>query len=247
MGFTCASVRINIAYYYTPAANMAIIRVDFNARCNPHCQLRFPRHLTCVQMSYLLAVDALRSDETDLEAATNPNPEASAAAATSPNPNLQTAAQPAAAAANMHRVTGTFADPSHESVFAAQFFRMAYPTHVLLMALNLAYFTWTALMEPDNPGMRPFWAAVVLGVAVGLACRVLLHRKHDPVRSQWIGSWAWTVVTTLNIAVGMVSFMVAPAAACRSALQAKYMVPFVMLLLVLINGTHGLASPASLG
>ena len=70
-----------------------------------------------------LLASALRSDAPDLEA--------EAAAAASPNPNLenQRAAQPAAAAANMHRVTGTFADPSHESAFAAQLFRMAYPTH----------------------------------------------------------------------------------------------------------------------
>eukprot|EP00964_Phaeocystis_antarctica_P077774 scaffold48318_cov65-Phaeocystis_antarctica.AAC.4 len=184
-------------------------------------------------MTWILTADALRSDETDLEAA-----------ATSPNPNLQTAAHPAAAAANMHRVTGTFADPSHESAFAAQLFRMAYPTHVLLMALVFAEFTWKALMEPD---MRSFYAVLILGVAVGLAFRVLLHRKHDPVRSQWMGSWAWTVLTTLSVAVGMVSFMVAPAAACLSVLQAKYMVPFVMLLHVLINGTHGLGFACKFG
>ena len=139
---------------------------------------------------------------------------------------------------NMHRITGTFADPSHESAFAAQLFRMAYPTHTLLMALLLAYFTWT------------YWAVLVLCVAVpGLACRVLLHRKHDrvllhqkhdPVQSQWMGSWAWIVLTTLSNAVDMVNYMVAPAATCLPVLQAKYMAPFAFLLCILINGTHGL-------
>ena len=90
-------------------------------------------------MPWLFAADALRSDDPDLEAAV-------AAAAASPNPNLQTAAHPAAAAANMHRATGTFADPSHESAFAAQLLRMAYPTHVLLMALVLAVYTWMGLI-----------------------------------------------------------------------------------------------------
>ena len=98
----------------------------------------------------LLSQDSLRSDEPDLEAA---------AAAASPNPNLQVAAQPSAAAANMHRVTGTFADPSHESAFAAQLFHMAYPAHVLLMALILSHFTWNALVQPE---MRAHWAGFVL-------------------------------------------------------------------------------------
>ena len=66
----------------------------------------------------LLLASAPRSDHPDL---------AAAAAAASPNPNLETAAQPEAAA-HMHRVTGTFEDPSHESTFAAQLFRMACPT-----------------------------------------------------------------------------------------------------------------------
>ena len=85
---------------------------------------------------------------------------ATSRAATRPNPNLEAAVQPSAVpVANMHRVTGTFADPSHESAFAAQLFHMAYPTHVLLMALTLAYFTWNALVQPE---MRAHWAGFVL-------------------------------------------------------------------------------------
>ena len=38
----------------------------------------------------------------------------------------------------MHALTGTFADPSHESAFGAQSFRLAFPLHVLLMVLCLA-------------------------------------------------------------------------------------------------------------
>ena len=170
-------------------------------------------------MSRLLAANALRSDDP-------------AAAAASPNANLE--------AANMYRITGTFADPTHETAFAAQLFRMAYPSHVLLMALVLAVFTWNAVVEPD---MRSYWAGLVLCVvAPGLTCRVLLHRTgtHDPVRSQWMGSWAWIVLIVLGIAFDMVNFMVAPAATCAAFLQGKYMFPFVMLLYVLINGTHGL-------
>ena len=162
----------------------------------------------------LLSRDSLRRDAPDLEAAV------AAAAAASPNPNLEATAQPSAPA-NMHRVTGTFADPSHESAFAAQLFRMAYPTHVLLMALVLVYFTWNTLVQPE---VRAYWAVLVLCDTVGLVCRVLLHRtgRHDPVRSQWMGSWAWVVLITLGIAVDIINFLVAPAAICLTVLQEKY-------------------------
>ena len=180
-----------------------------------------------------LLASALRSDAPDLEA--------EAAAAASPNPNLenQRAAQPAATVANMHRATGTFADPSHESAFAAQLFRMAYPTHVLLMALVLTYWTWKALVEPD---MRGFWVVCGWALGLGLLCRVLLHRtgRHDPVRSQWKGSWAWIVLAALNIAADVGHLVVASAAACESVERAKYMAPFVYLSLALVNGSHGL-------
>ena len=100
-------------------------------------------------MPRLLAADAQRSDvDPDLEAPEAPVP----AAAASPSPNLETAP-------SMHCVTGTFADPSQESAFAAQLFRMAYPVHVLLLAVLLAFFTWSALVQPDA---RCYFVAVVL-------------------------------------------------------------------------------------
>ena len=101
---------------------------------------------------------AAASPNPDLETAAQPavaasrNPQQTAAA-DSPEPNLETVAQPAAAA-NMHRVTGTFADPSHESTFSAGLFRMACPTHVLLMALVLPYSFCSALVEPDMRAPR---------------------------------------------------------------------------------------------
>jgi len=63
-------------------------------------------------MPRLLAADAQRSDDPDLELTEAPVP-----AAASPSP-IETAP-------TMQRVTGTFADPLHESAFAAQLFRMA--------------------------------------------------------------------------------------------------------------------------
>jgi len=145
-----------------------------------------------------------------------------------------------AATANlaMRPVTGAFVDPAHESGFAAQLFRMAYPTHALLMALLLTYCTWNALMEPD---LQAYW--VISGWAgLALLCRVHLHRtgRHDPVRSQWMGSLGWIVLTALSQAASTINIMVAQAAACESFVQGKYMNPFVTLMLILVNGTHGM-------
>ena len=179
----------------------------------------------------LLSQDSLRSDEPDLEAAAA----AATAAAASPNPNLEAAVQPSAPA-NMHRVTGTFADPSHESAFAAQLFHMCYPIHVLLMALILSYHT-CALVASEVPA---YWAVLVLSTAAALVCRVLLHRMHDSVRSQWMGSWAWAALNTLGFGFDIVNFVVSPASACLTVLQEKYMPPFQLLLFALINGSHGL-------
>ena len=123
------------------------------------------------------AAAAAASPNPDLETAAQPavaasrNPQQTAAAA-SPEPNLETVAQPAAAA-NMHRVTGTFADPSHESTFSAGLFRMACPTHVLLMALVL-----------------PYTASAVRSWSLTCEPRVLLHTGRQRPR----GPWSWIVL-----------------------------------------------------
>eukprot|EP00964_Phaeocystis_antarctica_P073550 scaffold45139_cov21-Phaeocystis_antarctica.AAC.1 len=66
----------------------------------------------------------------------------------------------------MHPVTGTFADPSHESGFAAQLFRLAYPLHVLLLALCLAIALFMAL---DVAAVaRPQWLVIGLVGSLGL-------------------------------------------------------------------------------
>ena len=177
-------------------------------------------------MPRLLATDAKRSDDPDLEA---PAP----APAASPSPNLETAP-------NMHCVTGTFADPSHESAFAAQLFRMAYPVHVLLLAVILAWFTWNGLVQPDE---RSYFVAVALICGLPLVGRVLLHRtgSRDPVRSQRLGSWAWAVGMVLACAVDIAAFITAPILSCAAWKDPpKYLLPFGNILFVLVNGSHGL-------
>ena len=152
-------------------------------------------------MPRLLAADAQRSDDPDLEA---PVP----VAAASPS-RIETAP-------SMQRVTGTFADPLHESAFAAQLFRMAYPAHVPLLAVLLAYYGWSVLVRPDQ---RDFNVAIALLCALpALVGRVLLHRtgSRDPVRSQRIGGRVWAVAMVLGVALDVVGLITAPAASCAA-------------------------------
>ena len=179
-------------------------------------------------MPRLLAADAQRSDDPDLSA-----PEAPVPAAASPSP-IETAP-------NMQCVTGTFADPLHESAFAAQLFRMAYPAHVLLMAAILADLCWNALVLPEE---RSYFVALVLLCALpALVGRVLLHRtgSRDPVRSQRLGCWVWAVVLVLACAVDAASYITAPTPYCAAWTEpTPYLLPFEVLLTALVNGSHGL-------
>ena len=101
-----------------------------------------------------------------------------------------------AAAANiaMHPITGAFADASHESAFAAQLFRMAFPFHAFLMALSLALIGWTAFLAPLD-----LWRleSMVVISTLGLVGRVLVHRMDDRVRGQRLGSWTWTALLVM--------------------------------------------------
>ena len=56
----------------------------------------------------------------------------------------------AAASIAMHRFTGTFADRSHESAYAARIFRMSFPYHAFLLALVLAAAIWVVHQAPDR-------------------------------------------------------------------------------------------------
>ena len=186
-----------------------------------------PEGAAVAKMPRLLGANAQRSDDPDLEA---PVP----AAAACPSHDLETAP-------TMQRVTGTFADPLHESVFAAQLFRMAFPAHALLMAVPPAYYCWRAHERPET---RFYWVVFTLAFALpGLVCRVLLHRtgSRDPVRSQRLGGRVWAVLLVLGFLLDMAGFITAPvdyySAAC---LTGTYGIPFEYFPLALVNGTHGL-------
>ena len=77
----------------------------------------------------------------------SPSPHPSPSPSPTPTPNTANTAT-AAASITMHRVTGTFADRSHELAFAAQLFRLAFPYHVFLLALILTAALWVVQQAP---------------------------------------------------------------------------------------------------
>ena len=158
---------------------------------------------------------------------------ASAAPRSEHDPDLEAAA-PAAIA--MHPVTGAFADPAHESAFAAQFFRLAFPCHVFLMALTPAIVTRIALRAQFLWAMWSMSASAVLG----LAGRVLVHRMHEPVLGQRIGSYCWTAIVVQVSVADAYLLHTASAVVCPAMLRVTVAIPLMYLMAALINGSHGL-------
>ena len=142
----------------------------------------------------------------------------------------------ATASLAMNPVTGAFADPSHESAFAAQFFRKAYPAHVVLLTFCLASFTFIALTWPTE--LRVFTATVALLTALGLLGRALLHRMADTVGAQRMGSWTWTAIFISGCVTDIAGCIFARAAACTTLQDFLY--PTMTLAIALTNGSHGM-------
>ena len=165
----------------------------------------------------ILAADAPRSErDPDLEAATA---------------NLA-----------MHPVTGTFADPTLESAFAAQFFRLSFPCHAFLMALLIIASTGLALSCVLNSYVSSYAVCTMALLILGLVGRVLVHRMEDRVRGQRVGSWTWAALMVVSTLVDASFFVTDPAAACLPVLDPSSMVTFAptYLVVALANGSHGI-------
>ena len=180
-----------------------------------------------------------------------------------PCPDLEAAAANTAATANiaMHPVTGAFANPSHETAFAAQLFRMAFPCHLFLMALTDAIMIWSSLSAP--PDLLPLESMIAFLGTLCLVGRVLVHRKYthtrasvestmahqsmdDTVRGQRLGSWTWIAILALVVSIDLIGYVVAPAADC--AFQRTHnLAGFAGLTIALVNGSYGLGFWRKLG
>ena len=138
-------------------------------------------------------------------------------------------------------VTGAFTDPAHESAFTSRLFRTAFPSHVFLMALCTASSTWVALHIRGVA--QACWGIIVLGMALGLVGRVILHRMDDSVRSQRMGSLTWTYVMVLIVMVDSGEYMMAQSSDCAAEqhnLAANILLPLLSIACALINASHGL-------
>ena len=149
---------------------------------------------------------------------------------------LRSDRDPAAPNIEMHPVTGAFADPGHESVFAAQLFRLAYPGHVLLMVLTLGV-TVLIVLVASTPDLKVAWGIGALCAVLGLAGRVVLHRQFHAVRGQRFGSRAWSALYLLGCLANLGGY--ALPGACSST-QKVYLIPLLGLALALSNGTLGM-------
>ena len=154
-------------------------------------------------------VPLLKQDTTRSDAPESP-PAASPIQPTTASIELEELAPSANLA--FHSATGKFAERAHETAFAARLFRLAYPGHVLLMALALALTTWMASVAP--PGLRVALAALAtVCTSFALVGRIILHRMDDLVRAQRLGSWTWTTVIVLICIADASSFVMPPSEA----------------------------------
>ena len=138
----------------------------------------------------------------------------------------------------MRALTGTFADSSHESAFAAQLFRLAFPAHILLMALSLAISIWESLLWTSAE--KPLGVAFLLCTeTLGLVGRILLHYHlmHDLVRAQRWGSRVWTVTTVLSCIAIVCWYAIAPASELA---KEDFSTSLAFLAVALTNGSHGM-------
>lgn len=137
----------------------------------------------------------------------------------------------------INSITGAFADLSLEVAFAAQLFRIAFPVHILLLAIMLA--CWTLLASLDS---LAYWAIFELASCLGLVGRVLVHRMHDKVRGQRMGSWTWTALIVVTCIADVGSYIQVPADACQHLWSEQCMVvPLMYLAGSLTNASHGLS------
>ena len=164
-----------------------------------------------------------------------------------PCPDLEGAAANTAATANiaMHPVTGAFANPSHETAFAAQLFRMAFPCHLFLIALTDAIMIWSSLSAP--PDLWPLESMIAFLGTLCLVGRVQAHQSmDDTVRGQRLGSWTWIAILALVVCIDLIGYVVAPAADC--AFQRTHgLAGFAGLTIALVNGSYGLGFWRKLG
>ena len=139
----------------------------------------------------------------------------------------------------MHPVTGTFADPAHESAFAVQLFRLAFPIHLLVLALTLAFVVSRMGLVSSSELLALLGMIALLSASVGLVGLALLHQMHDWARAQRLGLWTWTILLVAVKVAEMGSYMTAPAAVCEQN-RRDHSALIMAEAIGLVNGSYGM-------
>ena len=130
----------------------------------------------------------------------------------------------------VHPFTGAFAASEHTVAFGSKASRLAFPLHVvalaLLLFLNCVYATSGT-------------AYVLILLALGLGARIALHRWKCQAKAQQLGAIAWTISVACGSTSEFIDYCLDPKALCETAGD-LYFFPLLSILFTLLNASHGM-------
>ena len=152
------------------------------------------------------------------------------------NPDLEAAV---ATKIVLHPITGTYADKSHQSEFAALLFRKSFPVHVSLLSLLIAgSILYITVNSP--PEMRASCAIISLCMTLGLIGRVFIHLKQgSETRGQRMGALAWMALLGIVGASHVIGVAASACAPTRNKAP-TFLFALADLAGVVLNGSHGM-------
>ena len=132
----------------------------------------------------------------------------------------------------VHPFTGTFAASEHTVAFGSEAFRLAFPLHVVALAL-LVFTQGVSAMSGT------VYLFILLLLALGLGARIALHRWTCPARAQRFGAIAWTISVACGCTSDLIAYCLDPKALCETAGD-LYFFPLLSILFTLVNTSHGM-------
>ena len=107
----------------------------------------------------------------------------------------------------VHPFTGTFAASEHTVAFGSKAFRLAFPLHVVAMALLF----FPLCIHPSS-GAEYFF---LLLLALALGARIALHCWTCHARAQRFGAIAWTIIVACGCTADYVAYGLSTEPACE--------------------------------
>ena len=136
----------------------------------------------------------------------------------------------------VHPFTGTFATSEHTVAFGSKAFRLAFPLHVVALALLNFMHCVYATSAPGLPLTTCLFSLLALGL---LGARIALHRCNCPARAQRFGAIAWTISVACACTADFIDDGLDPKASCKAAGD-LYFFPLLSILFTLVNASHGM-------